>query len=96
MTSLSQSTSAKAPGARAASARAAGARTASARAAGARAACARVAPPSCCLASPASRDLGQPPGQLDLQPVTTVIFLGTCHNMKIHYQFSLRKVKMST
>ena len=88
MTSLCQSTSAKASRARAASARAASARAAGARAAGARAACARVAgaraaPPSCCLASPASRDLGQPPGQLDLQPVTTVIFLGTCHNMKI-------------
>ena len=92
MTSLCQSTSAKASRARAASARAAGAKTASARAAcarvgGARAAGARVAPPSCCLASPASRDLGQPPGQLDLQPVTTVIFLGTCHNMKIIINF---------
>ena len=85
MTSLSQSTSAKASRARAASARAAGARAAGARAACARVAGARAAPPSCCLASPASRDLGQPPGQLDLQPVTTAIFLG--HNMKIIINF---------
>ena len=82
MTSLSQSTIAKASGARAT-----GARAASARVAGARAAGARAAPPSCCLASPASRDLGQPPGQLDLQPVTTAIFFDNCHNMKILISF---------
>ena len=81
ITSLSQSTSAKASGARAASARAA-----SARAAGARA-----APPSCCLASPASRDLGQPPGQLDLQPVTTEFFLDNCHNENSQFSLSLNR-----
>ena len=91
MTSLSQSTIAKASGARAARARAASARAASARAAGARAAGARAAPPSCCLASPASRDLGQPPGQLDLQPVTTEFFLDNCHDENSQFSLSLNR-----
>ena len=86
MTSLSQSTIAKASGARATGARAASARAASARAAGARA-----APPSCCPASPASRDLGQPPGQLDLQPVTTEFFLDNCHNENSQFSLSLNR-----